>query len=270
VTPEKIPPIRVALTGVAGQMGQEVVRALCAAPDMQLVAAVSPRHAGRDAGDLAGVEPLGIRVDAALSDALAASQPDVLVDFTRPDVARGIAEQALAAGVRPVIGTSGLQAEDLAALRELTAATGLATLVAPNFALGAILMMRFAREAARFFEHVEIVELHHDRKRDAPSGTAVQTVSELLSARPQFLPPAVSGEELWPGARGAEQHGVRVHSVRMPGLLAHQEVLFGAAGQLLTVRHDAFARTCYMPGVLLGIREVMQRQGLLLGLEAVL
>lgn len=267
---EAAAPIRVVLTGAAGQMGQEVVRALAAAADVVLVAAVAPRHAGRDVSELAGLEPSGVLASGDLSSALAAVQADVLVDFTRPDAARGIAEQALRKGLRPVVGTSGLQPNDLEALDRLTQETGLCTLVAPNFALGAILMMRFAREAARFFEHAEIVELHHDRKRDAPSGTAIQTVAELLQGRSPFSQPAVAGEETWPGARGAEQAGVRVHSVRLPGLLAHQEVLFGAPGQLLTLRHDAFSRACYMPGVLLAIREVMGRQGLLVGLEQVL
>ncbi|MEB3330769.1 MAG: 4-hydroxy-tetrahydrodipicolinate reductase, partial [Candidatus Sericytochromatia bacterium] len=187
-----------------------------------------------------------------------------------PDTVYGVAEAALAAGVRPVIGTTGLTADQLAALGAQAKARDLGVLVAPNFALGALLMMRFAAEAARYFAHAELVELHHDRKRDAPSGTALRTVEAMQAERSAFAPPAVAGEETLPGARGGEAAGIRVHSIRLPGLLAHQEVLLGGEGQLLTIRHDAFSRACYMPGVLLGIRRILDRTGLVHGLEHLL
>ncbi|MEB3221043.1 MAG: 4-hydroxy-tetrahydrodipicolinate reductase [Candidatus Sericytochromatia bacterium] len=263
-------PIRVALTGAAGQMGREVVRAVTAAPDMALVAAVAPRHVGQDAGTVAGLPALGLPLRDDLEAALGETRPHVLVDFTRPDTVHGVAEAALAAGVRPVIGTTGLTASELGALEAAAQARGLGVLVAPNFALGAILMMRFAAEAARYFDHAEIVELHHDRKRDAPSGTALKTVEAMRADRADFHPPAIAGEETLPGARGGEAAGIRVHSVRLPGLLAHQEVLLGGEGQLLTIRHDAFSRACYMPGVLLGIRRILDRTGLVHGLEHLL
>lgn len=263
-------PIRLAITGPGGQMGQHLVRALQRAPDIHLVAAISPRHAGCDVGEIAGIGALGLPVTDDLATTLAKTCPDVLVDFTRPDAAAGIAEQALRSGVRPVIGTSGLNESEIDRLRAFTETSQLSALLASNFALGAVLMMRFAREAARYFEHAEVLELHHDKKRDAPSGTSLQTVSELLSVRPQFSDPCVQGQELLPGARGAEKDGVRIHSVRLPGLLAHQEVLFGSEGQLLTLRHDAFDRSCYMPGVLLAVRKIVDLRGFLVGLESVL
>ncbi|MEB3197747.1 MAG: 4-hydroxy-tetrahydrodipicolinate reductase [Candidatus Sericytochromatia bacterium] len=263
-------PIRVALAGAAGQMGREVVRAVTAAADMQLVAAIAPRHAGQDAGLVAGLPPLGLVLRDDLAQALAETRPDVLVDFTRPDTTFAVAEAALAADVRPVIGTTGLTEAQLTWLGTAAQTRGLGVLVAPNFALGALLMMRFAAEAARHFAHAEIVELHHDRKRDAPSGTALKTVEAMRAQREAFEAPSVAGEELLPGARGGEAGGVRLHSVRLPGLLAHQEVLFGGEGQLLTIRHDAFSRACYMPGVLLGIRRILDRTGLVHGLEHLL
>ena len=266
--PDRI--LRVALTGAGGQMGREVVKALQGALDLALVAAVSPRHAGRDAGELAGIGPLGLIVEADLATALAATAPDVLVDFTRPEAVMGVARTAIAAGVRPVIGSTGLGPADLAELERLAGAHGVGVLVAPNFAIGALLMIRFAAEAARYFDHAEVIELHHDRKHDAPSGTALKTLEAMAGARPRFEPPAVPGEETLPGVRGGERGGVHVHSVRLPGLLAHQEVLLGGQGQLLTIRHDALSRECYMPGVLLGVRKVMTLSGLVYGLEQVM
>lgn len=241
--------IRVFVAGAAGQMGVEVVKAVAGAPDLALVGTTTSR-----ADDLAV--------------ALAAASPDVMVDFTRPDSVMANARTALAAGVRPVIGTTGLTPADLEELAGLSADG--CTLIAPNFAIGALLMIRFAAEAAKFFGHAEVIELHHDRKHDAPSGTAVKTLEAMAAVRPAFEPPAVPGSETVPGVRGGEVGGVHVHSVRLPGLLAHQEVLFGGLGQLLTIRHDALSRECYMPGVLLGVRAVMNRSGLIYGLEHVM
>lgn len=261
--------IRVVLTGAAGKMGREVVKAMQAAPDLALVAAVSPRHKGQDVGELAGCGPLGLRATDDLAEALA-TKPDVLVDFTRPEAVMGVARAALHAGVRPVIGSTGLTPADLEELDALAKAKNLGVLVAPNFAIGALLMIRFAAEAAKYFDHAELIELHHDRKHDAPSGTAIKTVEAMNAARPRFEPPAIPGSETVAGVRGGEQGGIHVHSVRLPGLLAHQEVLFGGLGQLLTIRHDALSRECYMPGVLLGVRKVMTLSGLTYGLEHVM
>ena len=262
--------IRVVLTGAAGKMGKEVVKAIGRAEGLELVGAVSPNHAGEDIGTIAGLDPLGVALTPDLDAVLAATKPDVLVDFTNPDVVKGITLTALRHGVRPVVGSTGLSPADLDEIRVLTEAQGLGTLIAPNFAIGALLMMQFAQKAAQYFDHAEIIELHHNQKLDAPSGTAVKTAEVMLQAQPAFGATNVKDTEKLAGARGGETGGIRIHSVRLPGLLAHQEVMFGGLGQVLTIKHDAMSRDCYMPGVLLGIRKVMQIQGLVYGLEHVL
>ncbi|MFN3429102.1 MAG: 4-hydroxy-tetrahydrodipicolinate reductase [Candidatus Sericytochromatia bacterium] len=262
--------IRVVLAGAAGKMGKEVVKAIDRSGDIQLVGAVSPLHAGTDAGELAGIGPCGVLIEADLATLLAESRPDVMIDFTTPEAVKGNARLALEAGVRPVIGATGLSPADLDELRALTESKGLGTLVAPNFAIGALLMMEFAARAAKYFDHAEVIELHHNQKLDAPSGTAFKTVEAMAQAQAQFGVTNVPETEKLAGVRGGEVAGIRVHSVRLPGMLAHQEVLFGGLGQVLTIRHDAMSRECYMPGVLLGVRQVMGLKGLTYGLEHVL
>lgn len=257
--------IRVLVTGAAGKMGSEVVKAVTDATDMQVVAAVDPGVSGCFVTD-----PSGAHVECTqdLAGAIDAFKPDVMVDFTRPDVVEANLRVALAAGVDCVVGTTGLTEE---LLGELAAAApeGTCLFFAPNFAVGAVLMMQFAEKAARFMPHAEIVELHHDKKLDAPSGTAVRT-ARLVAAARREAPPAPGRETELPGmegARGALVDDVPVHSVRLPGLVAHQEVLFGGQGQTLTIRHDSIDRTSFMPGVALAIREVGSRSGLVVGLE---
>jgi 4-hydroxy-tetrahydrodipicolinate reductase len=262
--------IRVVLAGAAGKMGKEVVKAIQGAGDIQLVGAVSPLHTGTDAGELAGVGPCGVLIESDLAALLAEARPDVMIDFTTPEAVKGNAILALEAGVRPVIGSTGLSPTDLDELRALTEAKGLGALVAPNFAIGALLMMEFAARAAKYFDHAEVIELHHNQKLDAPSGTAFKTVEAMAQVQAQFGATNVPETEKLAGVRGGEYAGIRVHSVRLPGMLAHQEVLFGGLGQVLTIRHDAMSRECYMPGVLLGVREVMRLSGLTYGLEHVL
>lgn len=249
------------VSGAAGRMGSEVVRAVSAEDDLRVVAAVDPAHVGEQVQEVHGLAYTGD-----LADAIEATRPDVMVDFTHPSVVAGNIETALSHGVHCVVGTTGLSAqtlEDLAA----TAKDGACLFVAPNFAIGAVLMMRFAAEAARFMPHVEIVELHHDRKADAPSGTALRTAALIASAR-ELVPEAPGREtEIANGARGALVDDVTIHSVRLPGLVAHQEVLFGGQGQTLSIRHDSIDRTSFMPGVVLAIRNVIGRTGLIVGLE---
>ncbi|MGB4592304.1 MAG: 4-hydroxy-tetrahydrodipicolinate reductase [Coriobacteriia bacterium] len=250
--------IRVAVTGAAGRMGSEVVRAVSAEADMHVVAAIDPKRAGES------VE--GIQIIGSLGEAIADATPDVLVDFTHPTVVEGNIRTALAAGVHCVVGTTGLPVHALETLAA-GASGGACLFVAPNFAIGAVLMMQFAAEAARFMPHVEIIELHHDRKADAPSGTALRTAALIAERRP-FVPEAPGREtEIAEGARGALSDNVTIHSVRLPGLVAHQEVLFGGQGQTLSIRHDSIDRTSFMPGVVLAIREVGKHTGLVLGLE---
>lgn len=250
--------IRVAVTGAGGRMGSEVMRAIAAERDMEVVAAIDPTHDG-DVID-------GVAIGASLEDAIGRSKPDVLVDFTHPSVVEGNIRQALAAGVHCVVGTTGLPVHLLETLAA-SAPAGTCLFVAPNFAIGAVLMMQFAAEAARFMPHVEIIELHHDRKADAPSGTALRTAA-LISERRPFVPEAPGREtEIAEGARGALADDVTVHSVRLPGLVAHQEVIFGGQGQTLSIRHDSIDRTSFMPGVVLAVREVGKHSGLVIGLE---
>lgn len=264
-------PVRVCVVGAAGKMGQEVVKAVSQAPDLELVAAVDVGQAGRDAGEAAGVGQLGVRISGELDEALSATHPDVMVDFTRPD---GLMERIAAAlrhGVRPVIGTTGLAQSEVERVGQLAGERGLGCLIAPNFAIGALVLMRCAGLAARYFAQAEIIELHHAGKVDAPSGTALKTADVIARERvaaavtPQATPGAES--ERVSGVRGGECSGVRVHSVRLPGLVAHQEVLFGNPGELFTLRHDSLSRESFMPGVLFAIRAVMKQTGLVFGLD---
>jgi 4-hydroxy-tetrahydrodipicolinate reductase len=237
---------RVAVLGARGRMGSEVVRAVEGADDLQLAAAL-------DAGD-----PLDL------------SGADVAVDFTHPDAVMGNLRACVDAGVHAVVGTTGFDDARLAEVRQLLEGTSVGVLVAPNFGVAAVLMMQFAASAARFFESVEIVELHHPRKADAPSGTARRTAELVAAARAGMdaMPDATTSA--LEGARGADVSGIRVHAVRLAGLVAHQEVLLGGAGESLTIRHDSYDRASFMPGVLLGVRAVASRPGLTVGLEHLL
>ncbi len=259
--------IRVLVAGAAGRMGAEVVRAVTAAGGLEVVACVDPGAAGTAVDDGAGGQ---IECYAALVGAIADTRPDVMVDFTRPDVVEGNICTALAAGVDCVVGTTGLSEERLAEIYTLASQhPDTCLFYAPNFAIGAVLMMQFAERAARFMPAAEIIELHHDAKLDAPSGTAVRTARLIAAARE--VVPAAPGRESeldgLEGARGAVADGVPVHSVRLQGLVAHQEVIFGGQGQTLTLRHDSIDRTSFMPGVVLACREVGERSGLIVGLE---
>lgn len=260
--------IRVLVAGAGGRMGSEVLRAVTAAEGMQVVSAVDP--ANEDAPVDAG-RGATVICAADLAEAISETSPDVMVDFTHPSVVAGNLRVALTAGIDCVVGTTGLETETLERLAA-EAPDNTCLFVAPNFAIGAVLMMRFAQQAARFMPHVEIVELHHDRKADAPSGTAKRT-AELIADVRRSIPETPGREtelEGAEGARGAIVGGIHVHSVRLPGLVAHQEVIFGGQGQTLTLRHDSIDRTSFMPGVVLAIREVGARSGLVVGLEELL
>lgn len=242
--------IRVAVLGAAGRMGQTVVRAVEGAPDLELVAAL-------DAGD----------------DLAGASGAQVAIDFTVPAVTEGNVHALVDAGIHVVVGTTGWTDESLARVRDhLADRPGVGVVVAPNFALGAVLAMAFAAKAAPWFESVEIIELHHPDKIDAPSGTAKHTATAISAARAAAgrgpVPDATS--ESLDGARGASVDGIPVHSVRLRGLVAHEEILLGNAGEQLTIRTDSFDRVSFMPGVLLATRLVVGRPGLTVGLEHLL
>jgi 4-hydroxy-tetrahydrodipicolinate reductase len=236
----------VAVLGAKGRMGSEVVRAVTSAPDLEL----GPTYDLGDELDLTGV--------------------DVAVDFTHPDAVMDNLRTCIEAGVHAVVGTTGFDEQRLVQLREWLVGTDVGVLVAPNFGIAAVLMMRFAAQAAPYFDSAEIVELHHAGKADAPSGTARRT-AELIAGAREGMPsmPDATSQSL-DGARGAVVAGVHVHSVRLAGLVAHQEVLLGGSGETLTLRHDSYDRASFMPGVLLGVRQVPGRPGLTVGLESLL
>jgi 4-hydroxy-tetrahydrodipicolinate reductase len=261
---------RVVVVGACGKMGLEVVRAVCSSDDMDLVGAVDLASMGEDIGRLAGIGPIGIRVVSDLAECLKATGATHAVDFTGPSAVKANAQTILHSGVRPVIGATGLSRADIGELQELSERLGIGGVIAPNFSIGAVLMMKFAAEASRYFRGVEIIELHHDRKVDAPSGTAMKTAEMIVAAG--TVPPAkaVQETEILAGVRGGVVDGIRIHSVRLPGLIAHQEVMFGDEGQTLTIRHDSLSRASFMPGVLLSIRKVAERSNLVYGIENLL
>ncbi|MBM3457085.1 MAG: 4-hydroxy-tetrahydrodipicolinate reductase [Armatimonadetes bacterium] len=263
--------IPVAVAGAAGRMGRTVVAAVHRDPELHLAAAVDVAGAGEDAGTLAGVGPLQIPIVTHLAPALQAHGAQVLVDFTRAEAAFENARTALSLGVSPVIGTTGMSGEQVEVLRTLAAQNGVGAFMAPNFAIGAVLMMLFARQAARHMPEVEVIEFHGEQKVDAPSGTAMRTLEFILEGRGQRTAVRPAREEFkLEGARGGEHQGIRVHSVRLPGYVAHQECLFGGQGQTLTIRHDSTDRGSFMPGVVLACKQVRRLPGLVIGLEHLL
>ena len=261
--------IRVGVIGACGRMGQMVSRSVAEAEDLALVAAVDRSKLGQSIGALVGHPKIDVPVTEEL-DRLLEAEVEVAVDFTHPEVVMDNVRWCIAHAIHLVVGTTGLSPEDLDEIEELLRDEGYESnvIVAPNFAMGAVLMQRFAAQAARYFPAVEVIELHHDAKADAPSGTSLATVRRLLEERAsEYRGP--SAEDL-AGVRGADVDGIRLHSVRLPGLLAHQEVIFGGPGQTLTIRHDSTDRSSFMPGVLMAVRAVMTRPGLTVGLEPLL
>jgi len=262
--------IRVIVAGAGGKMGQEVVKTVLKDPELALTGAIDIGHTGCDAGELVGLPACGILISDDLNAVLHGSGATVLVDFTNAQAAARNAKFALTAGVAPVIGTTGLDEAEIGELRKATRKFQTGVLIVPNFTLGAVLMMSFARQAARYFPNVEIIELHHDQKIDAPSGTALLTAQSIGAERKPFHQGHPQEHEKIAGVRGGDWNGIRLHSVRLPGLVAHQEVIFGGPGQILTIRHDSINRESFMPGVALAIKKVRQLQGVNIGLETVL
>ena len=244
--------IKVLVNGARGKMGQEVARTVERENELALVGQAD--------------------MDDKLEDAIWFTNPDVVVDFTHHSVVKNNAIRILNSKCHAVIGTTGLSDADLAEINDLAQTQQRGVLVCPNFAIGAVLMMRCAAEIAKYMPSVEIIELHHDRKGDAPSGTALKTIDMIHRSNPY-----VNGNgtntletELIPGARGGRRHNIPVHSVRLPGFVAHQEVIFGGVGQTLSIRHDSISRESFMPGVIIGIRKVVHITGLVYGLETIL
>ncbi|NEQ83372.1 MAG: 4-hydroxy-tetrahydrodipicolinate reductase [Moorea sp. SIO2I5] len=270
-------PIPVVVNGAAGKMGREVIKAVSQAEDITLIGAIdtNPKYLGLDAGEVAGCEPVEIPIvndlQANLVLATQEKTQGVMVDFTHPDSIYDNIRTAIAYGVRPVVGTTGLSADQIKDLSEFAQKSSTGCLIIPNFSIGMALLQQAAVQASQYFDHVEIIELHHNQKADAPSGTAIQTAQRMAGAGKTYNPAMVEETEKLKGARGSiAEDNIRIHSVRLPGLIAHQEVIFGAPGQIYTLRHDTSDRSCYMPGVLLAIRKVSQLKGLLYGLEKIL
>lgn len=267
-------PIKVVISGIHGRMGKASARLVLEDPQLELVGAVGRRnapYAGKDVGEIAQVSTTGILVSNSIEDLPASIQPDVLLDFSLAEAAYEYSKYALQHGFRPVVGTSGLGEDKIKSLSQLSQQHGVGALVVPNFSLGAVLMMEFARQAGQFFENVEIVEMHQPTKVDAPSGTAMHTTAKLDQSGKSYNQSAVKEHELIANARGGKTaSGVRVHSLRLPGLISHQEVIFGSAGELLTIRHDSFNTDCFLNGIKMAVQAVMNLKTLVVGLDKIM
>ncbi|MCP9848770.1 4-hydroxy-tetrahydrodipicolinate reductase [Cyanobium sp. Morenito 9A2] len=276
-------PIPVVVAGALGRMGAEVVKAVSGAPGLELVGAIdtTPGKEGADVGLELGLGELEVAITAdfegslcAASQAVRQSGPGggaVLVDFTHPKVVYEHTRAAIAYGVHPVIGTTGLSPQQLSDLAVFAGKASVGAAVIPNFSVGMVLLQQAAAAAARFYDFAELTELHHNRKADAPSGTCLKTAELIEELGKSFNEPQVEEHETLAGVRGGlRASGLRLHSVRLPGLVAHQEVMFGAPGETYTLRHDTIERSAYMPGVLLSVRKVRQLPGLVYGLERLL
>lgn len=259
--------IKVGVTGAMGKMGQEVVQAVCEDEELQLVCAVDMNNID------APVCPTNeVRINGDLLTTIKMHSPDVMVDFTQPKYVFENAKICLENGVRPVIGTTGLSDEQIADLKMLSKQKGIGCLIAPNFSTGAVLMMMFAKQAAKYFDNAEIIELHHNQKKDAPSGTAIKTALMMSeSGKMSFTKGNCAETETIKGSRGGQSYSdIHIHSVRMPGYIASQEVLFGASGQIFTIRHDSMDRKCYMDGVKLAIKHISKNNDFIYGLENIM
>lgn len=264
--------IKVIVNGAAGKMGKEAIKAISQEKDMELVGAVDLKEVGVDAGTVAGIGIIGVQISDNLADLIKATKTDVVVDLTHPSAVMENAKIILKNSANAVIGTTGVTEENLAEIKALCTKNKVNAIVAPNFAIGAVLMMKFSKVAAKYMPQVEIIELHHDQKADAPSGTAIKTAEMILAeqAKKEQTGEKVKEIEKIDGVRGGNLEGIHIHSVRLPGLVAHQEVLFGGVGQTLKIRHDSISRESFMPGILLCIRKVKEVKGLVYGLDNLL
>ena len=242
--------IRVLVNGAFGRMGQMTVNAILADGRFLLVGQTGRTH----------------HLESAIRD----SNAEVVVDFTSADAVFSNTKTIILTGARPVIGTSGLTSDHVKTLAKLALEKKIGGIVAPNFSLGAVVMMKYAAEIARYLPHAEIIEMHHDEKHDSPSGTAIHSAEMLASASPEINASLAPSHETLPHARGAMHHGIPIHAVRLPGLLAHQQILFGNSGETLSLTHNSIDRTCFMPGVLLAIEHVLALDQLVCGLEHIL
>lgn len=248
--------IKVAVCGALGKMGQEVVQAVTECPETELVAKI----------DIASTEMYHH-----IEDAARVTDIDVLVDFTQPKSIFENAKYCLNNGIKIVIGTTGLKDEEIEYLKKLSQEKNTGCLIAPNFSTGAVLMMMFAKQAAKYFDNAEIIELHHNQKKDAPSGTAIKTAAMMAEVKEDFTKNNCPETETIEGARGGTSYSnIHIHSVRMPGYIASQEVIFGSSGQVMTIRHDSMDRKCYMQGVLLAVKHIAKNNDFVYGLDNIM
>lgn len=260
--------VKVAIAGARGKMGSEAVHTMMKKDNVELVAALDYKNVGRTLGELSIFpDHCNVPIYTDFEQLIKETSPDVLIDLTNPHSVYSHTKTALTHNIRPVIGTTGFTDEQLEELSALAKDKGIGCIIAPNFAIGAILMMKFAKEAAKYFGDVEIIEMHHDQKLDAPSGTGIKTAQMIAEVREAKIQGHPNEKETHVGARGADFEGMRIHSVRLPGLVAHQQVLFGGDGQLLTIRHDSFNRGSFMSGIAFCVDEVMKLDSLVYGLE---
>lgn len=259
---------KVVVQGALGRMGREVVSAVVRDPELEVVGALE-LEVTQDylpLPDGSGLVPLSSDAVSLLKNCC----PDVLVDFSVAEATMSVVPVAVNRHINMVIGTTGLSADDLAQIEHLAKESEVGVVVAPNFALGAVLLVHLAKVSARFFDYAEIIEMHHQAKIDAPSGTALATARAMLAERGKPFSYSAAQKEALAGSRGGQMGGIALHSVRLPGLMAHQEVILGGAGQTLSLRHDTINRECYMPGVILAIKEVQKHKGLVYGLDSLL
>lgn len=262
--------IKVVIAGPRGRMGREAVRLVEATENYELVAVLDHKNDGKLLNEIEDFPRLPIPIFSNIERCLSEIKADVLIDLTTPEVGMLHARTALQFGVRPVVGTTGFTKDDLHELEQLCQDKEIGCIIAPNFAVGAVLMMKFSQMAAKYFQDVEIIELHHDQKLDAPSGTAVKTAEMIAAVREPKVQGHPNEKETMPGARGANMEGMRIHSVRLPGLVAHQQVMFGADGQTLMIRHDSYNRASFMSGVKLAVDTVMKMDSFVYGLENII
>lgn len=263
--------IKVGVIGALGKMGKEVVRAVYNADDMELVMAVDIAGVGTDAGIAAVSKNTGVLIESDIEKAISSKRPDIIVDFTQPKDIYSHVCTYIKNGVKSVIGTTGLKDEEIENIKKLSKENNTACLIAPNFSTGAVLLMMFAKQASKYFKNAEIIELHHNQKKDAPSGTAIKTAQMMAEENPDFMYGNCPETELIQGARGAKSYSnIHIHSVRMPGYIASQEVIFGASGQIFKMAHHSMDRTCYMDGVLLAVRYVFDNNEFIYGLDNIM
>ncbi|MCM3586522.1 4-hydroxy-tetrahydrodipicolinate reductase [Mesobacillus maritimus] len=260
---------RIVVAGPRGRMGKEAVNLVLQTENYELVGVLDRKNEGKTLAEAEGMNS-NAKIFTDIHECFKSTKPDVLIDLTTPEVGMEHTVTALEYGVRPVVGTTGFSKGDLAKLEDMCKQTGLGCIIAPNFAVGAVLMMKFSQMAAKYFNDVEIIELHHDQKLDAPSGTAVKTAEMIATVRETKKQGHVDEKETIQGARGAEYDGMHIHSVRLPGLIAHQQVMFGSDGQTLSIRHDSYNRASFMSGVKLAVDTVIENNSFVYGLENII